>query len=139
MVDLELPSGRLWAVANIGATCGTTVESWYGNYYAWGETETKQDYTWNTYKFGTSDAITKYNTTDGKVLLETEDDAAAVIQKLQMPTDADIQELIDPNNTTHTWVNKYNNIDGLTGRLFTSIRNSKTLFIPAAGCIDEDD
>ena len=39
-VDLGLPSGQKWASFNVGAT---TPEG-YGNYYAWGETETKTDY-----------------------------------------------------------------------------------------------
>ena len=39
-VNLGLPSGLKWASCNVGAT---TPEG-YGNYYAWGETETKTDY-----------------------------------------------------------------------------------------------
>ena len=39
-VDLGLSSGTLQCNKNIGATNGDTAESWYGNYYAWGETET---------------------------------------------------------------------------------------------------
>ena len=41
-VDLGLPSGTLWATCNVGAD---TPEG-YGNYYAWGETETKEVYNW---------------------------------------------------------------------------------------------
>ncbi len=29
-----------WSVCNLGASNGTTAESWYGDYYAWGATET---------------------------------------------------------------------------------------------------
>ena len=36
-VDLELPSGTLWATCNVGAN---TPEE-YGSYYAWGETQPK--------------------------------------------------------------------------------------------------
>ena len=46
-VDLGLPSGTKWATINVGAT---TPEA-YGNYYAWGETETKSSYTLNNYKW----------------------------------------------------------------------------------------
>ena len=46
-VDLGLLSGTKWATMNIGAS---TPED-YGNYYAWGETETKEEYGWNTYKY----------------------------------------------------------------------------------------
>lgn len=40
-VDLGLPSGLKWATRNIGASSPEE----YGNYYAWGETETKEEYT----------------------------------------------------------------------------------------------
>ena len=46
-VDLGLPSGLKWATCNVGAT---TPEG-RGGYYAWGETEEKEDYSWNTYKY----------------------------------------------------------------------------------------
>jgi len=87
MVDLGLPSGTLWAKYNVGATCGTTVDSWYGNYYAWGETESGKDtYTWNNYSLcnGSETTLTKYNTlsakgtVDNKSILEPEDDIAKV-------------------------------------------------------------
>ena len=45
-VDLGLPSGTLWATCNVGAE---TPEE-YGNYFAWGEIETKDYYDWNTYR-----------------------------------------------------------------------------------------
>ena len=40
-VDLGLPSGLKWATCNVGAS---TPEA-YGNYYAWGETNTKSTFT----------------------------------------------------------------------------------------------
>ena len=40
-VDLGLPSGLKWATCNVGANKPEE----YGNYYAWGETETKNTYT----------------------------------------------------------------------------------------------
>ena len=63
-VDLGLPSGLLWATCNLGAT---TPEE-YGGYYAWGETTTKEVYSWANYKYCTVDAegglltLTKYIT-----------------------------------------------------------------------------
>ena len=65
-VDLGLPSGLLWATCNLGATN----PEGYGNYYAWGETSTKETYNWSTYRYATVDAngdlqtLTKYNTSD---------------------------------------------------------------------------
>ena len=43
-VDLDL--SVKWATCNVGATKPEE----YGNYYAWGETEPKTTYGWNTYK-----------------------------------------------------------------------------------------
>ena len=110
MVDLWLTSGTLWAKANIGATCGDTAESWYGNYYAWGETETKSDYSWATYKYanGESNKLTKYcpsgktdywngtGSPDNKLILDAVDDIAAVEfgSNYRMPTKTEIEELI---------------------------------------------
>ena len=45
-VDLGLPSGILWAGWNVGATRPEE----YGGYYAWGETEEKSEYSFETYK-----------------------------------------------------------------------------------------
>ena len=46
-VDLGLPSGLKWAACNLGATKPQE----YGDYYAWGETETKEEYDEDHYKF----------------------------------------------------------------------------------------
>ena len=57
-VDLGLPDGTLWATCNIGAT--TPEEC--GNYYAWGETEPKDNYEVDTYKYANKNLfeLTKY-------------------------------------------------------------------------------
>ena len=47
MIDLGLPSGTKWACCNVDATKPEE----YGGYYAWGETETKDSYEWETYHF----------------------------------------------------------------------------------------
>lgn len=44
-VDLGLPSGTIWAGWNVGASAPEEL----GNYYAWGETKIKEDYTLETY------------------------------------------------------------------------------------------
>lgn len=81
-VDLGLPSGTLWAKMNVGAKSETDP----GLYFAWGETEGHADastkaFTWADYKFnpsGDGKTFTKYNSTDNKVVLDAEDDAASV-------------------------------------------------------------
>ena len=148
MVDLGL--SVKWAKANIGATCGDTAESWYGGHYAWGETETKSDYSWGTYKHtnGTYSSSNKkvfikyiptnkpeyWNGTgspDNKLVLDAVDDVVNVELggNYRMPTKAEIEELIALPNE---WVTNYNGVSGLNGRVFTGT-NGNTLFIPAAG------
>lgn len=133
-IDLGLPSGLLWAVCNIGAT---TPEG-YGNYYAWGETSTKSNYSWSTYRYGSDySKLTKYcnnssyglnGFTDNLTTLQPSDDAATAVlgNGARMPTNAEWQELL--NNTTATWTTQ----NGVYGRKFTST-NGNSLFLPAAG------
>ena len=124
-VDLGLPSGTIWAECNLGASSPEE----YGDYYAWGETELKNKYSWNTYKFGTKDNLTKYNEEDGKTILDPEDDAAHVVLggEWHMPTKEQIQELFD--NTTI----EDSELNGVKGTLFTSKTNGNTLFFPFSG------
>jgi hypothetical protein len=125
-VDLGLPSGIKWATKNLGAN----KPSDYGDYYAWGETEPKPNagYSWETYKWGTKDNLTKYNKTDGKTILDPADDAAT--QKLgspwRMPTYDEIKELLD--NCTWTWTTQ----DGKNGYEVKGT-NGNSIFLPAAG------
>lgn len=65
-VDLGLYSGTLWATCNVGADSPEKS----GAYYAWGEIETKNDYSFSTYKFmdhdkDSKDGYTKYTIADG--------------------------------------------------------------------------
>lgn len=118
VVDLGLPSGNLWATCNVGAD-----NPWnYGDYYAWGETTPKTDYSWETYKYcnGTDSSLTKYNndadygTVDNKNVLEPTDDAATAVlgAEYSMPTFADWKELAD--ECYWVWTSNYNN-HGVSG------------------------
>lgn len=62
-IDLGLPSGLKWATCNVGASKPEE----YGDYYAWGETETKDSYTLDTYKFytETTETIPAHKDVDG--------------------------------------------------------------------------
>ena len=127
-VDLGL--SVKWATMNVGAT---TPEG-YGNYYAWGETSTKETYNWTPY-FDTNDGyntFTKYNNEGGKTVLDPEDDAAHVNWggSWRMPTLAEWQELIDNCTWTLTTQN------GINGSKVTSNKEGYTdrfIFLPAAG------
>ena len=131
-VDLGLPSGVKWASFNVGARA-----PWeYGGYYAWGETEEKENYDWSTYKWcnGSEETLTKYctdsgiGTVDNKTVLDPEDDVATVQWggDWRMPTTDEQQELI--NNCTWQWT-ALNSVNGykVTGP------NGNSIFLPAAG------
>lgn len=133
-VDLGLPSGLLWADRNVGATLPEDP----GNYYAWGETETKDVYNWDTYRYGhANNQLTKYcnktsngldGFTDELVVLEACDDAATVNMGggARIPTKEDWQEL--KANTISTYTSR----NGMNGRLYTA-QNGKSIFIPQGG------
>ena len=138
-VDLGLPSGTLWATCNVGAST-----PWdYGDYFAWGEIETKFTYSWTTYKYanGASNKLTKYcnkssqgnnGFTDSRTTLENSDDVA--YQKWGsewcMPTRVQFWEL--RNNCTSEWTTNYQG-KGVAGRIYKSRKNGNTIFFPAAG------
>lgn len=120
-----------WASFNIGAS---SPEEYGGLYYAWGETEPKENFSsWSTYKFRTSSSgpFSKYNTIDNKTVLEPEDDVASVKLggKWRMPTYAEWTELM--TKCTWTWTTNYNGT-GVRGRIVTA-SNGNSIFLPAAG------
>ena len=138
-VDLGL--SVKWRNALLGATNGDTAESWYGNYYAWGEIETKDVYSWDTYKYGNGlqNKLTKYcnmssygkdGFTDKLIQLVPEDDVATQTNPAwRIPSQVELNEL---KALPSKLVTDYNSITGLNGRVFTG-KNGNTLFIPAAG------
>lgn len=148
-VDLNLPSGTMWANMNIGATSETD----YGDYFAWGATSpyysTLSPLTWNTgyaagyvetnAPFWDGTAFTKYNDTDSKTALEAADDAVVANwgAPWQMPTYEEYLELVA--NTNHEWVSNYNST-GISGYKFINQQdNTKFIFLPAAGLIEATD
>lgn len=119
-VDLGLTSGTKWATVNIGAETPQD----YGNYYAWGEIYTKENYKWSTYKYGSGEnELTKYCTseeygkddfTDSKTTLDNTDDAVIVKWggKWCIPTKDQFDEL--RNECYWVWTGNYNssNVNG---------------------------
>ena len=122
-----------WAKSNLSDKGLCTNPENYGDYYAWGETEPKESYSWSTYKFSTSSSgpFSKYSSIDNKKVLEPEDDVAHVKLggKWRMPTDAEWSEL--KAKCTWTWTTNYNGT-GVKGRIVTAT-NGNSIFLPAAG------
>ena len=133
-VDLGLPSGTLWAKYNLGVDQNKldSAKNWYGKLYAWGEIEEKENY-YGIYKFKTKNGIiTKYNKKDGLTELQLEDDAAyQTDNRMKMPTKKQFEELLE--YTTNRWIENYQGIKDLNGRLLTSKINGEQMFIPASG------
>ena len=131
-VDLGLPSGLKWASCNVGASSPED----YGDYFAWGETRPKSEYSWSTYKLchGTYDTQTKYNNNNFKenYTLSLEDDAARQNwhSSWRIPTKDEWLELRE--HCTWTWTT-YKDVEGMLvyGPAGTCI------FLPAAGYADK--
>lgn len=135
-VDLGLPSGLKWATCNVGATSPEE----FGDYFAWGETVPKSEYSWESYEFfagfkqySNIEMFNKYNTNskhglvDNKTTLELSDDAAHVNWggKWRMPTKAEQDEL--RNNCDWTQIS-FNGVKGYD----VKGPNGNRIFLPAA-------
>lgn len=128
-VDLDLPSGTLWATCNVGADKPEE----FGYYYAWGETSTKNSYSSSNYNWyiGSDESFGKYG---DYANLDLSDDAAYVNwgSNWRMPNDYDFRELINTHNTETEKVTQ----NGVIGLKITSKSNGKSIFLPLAGYIN---
>jgi len=126
-IDLGLPGGTKWASCNVGASSPED----YGDYFAWGETTTKDSYTEdNSTTYGVN-----YSTLQSKGIIDSNGNLTAAYDAAtanwgkgwRMPTLAEIEELA--LNCTWTWTSQ----NGVYGRLVTG-PNGNSIFLPAAGC-----
>ena len=141
----SLPPGKIgfvdlglsvkWATCNLGASLPEDP----GDYYAWGETESKAEYSFRSYKFSESlgllrNKYVKYNSQNGnkgridhKTRLDKSDDAASIIigNSCRIPTIEEFKELIEKCNLERT---TYNGVKGLMVS-----RNGNSIFLPALG------
>ena len=130
MIDLGLPSGTKWACCNVGAS----VPEGYGGYYAWGETDTKSEYTEENYKYYFHDFIGdewfEYLNI-GSNISGTSYDVAHVKwgNGWRMPTLKEAQEICD----ICSW--ERDTINGFSGQLVTG-PNGNSIFLPAADIVD---
>lgn len=134
-VDLGL--SVKWASCNVGASSPEE----RGNYYAWGEVEPKDNYTWETYKWcdGTGDSMLKYctngeysyNIIDNKTVLDLEDDAAHINMggNWRMPTYDEFYELKTKCNFIYT------TYKGVKGHKVVG-PNGNSIFLPLGFFVD---
>ena len=151
-VDLGLPSGLKWATCNVGAS---TPEE-YGDYYAWGEVETKNDYSEKTYahmgsrKRGFWEKFDNFwrDLRDGMCWREYVPCATYIGNNIsltrydvankkwcsgwRLPIEHDFDELLDENNCEWKWTTH----NGINGYEVKSKKNGNSIFLPAAGWRD---
>lgn len=155
---VEMGDGLKWATCNVGAS----VPWEFGDHYSWGETSTKKDYRWETYKWmekgkGEWSSITKYTIKDGMTegiwyqksltdstgfefvgdglaSLTREDDSAAANWggTWRTPTAKEWNHLINSNNYVWRW----KTVNGVPGfKVISRVKgySGNSIFLPAAG------
>ena len=75
-IDLGLPSGTLWADLNIGASSPRAT----GGYYAFGETEEKATYSWDSYMCSSSQCAYSSDPLKADGILRTENSGSTILQ-----------------------------------------------------------
>ena len=120
-IDLGLSVN--WATSNIGSR--SVDPQWHGEWFAWGETEAKNDFLQDYYLAPKQDHYY-----EGKLsFLQPSDDAATVLwgEDWRLPTKEEFQELID--NCTWEWTRESSSYLGykITGP------NGNSIFLPAGG------
>ena len=136
---VDMGDAGIWATCNIGATKPEE----YGLYFAWGETtgyanaNGEKKFTWNDYKFGTQNDLSKYNSTDKLTTLELEDDAAHVNMggDWVIPSPDAFFTLIMLCNSEVIENYKETGVKGILFKLKTD--NSKELFFPVCGIYND--
>ena len=115
-VDLGLPSGLKWATCNVGANSPED----YGDYYAWGEIDTKGEYTLNNSK------------TRGKSMSDISGNSMYDVARAKwggswrLPTKKELEEL--ESKCTWEWTTQ----NGKEGYKVIG-PNGNSIFMPAAG------
>ena len=119
---IDMGEAGKWACCNVGASA-----PWeYGSYYAWGETEEKDNYSWETYIHCDGSSDTCHDL--GEDISGTKWDVAHVKWggKWHMPDQEQLDLLI--NNCSNEWTT----INGVNGRYFYA-SNGGVIFLPASG------
>lgn len=130
-----------WATCNIGASKPTDC----GSYFAWGETETRDSYSYESYKFynpfnshdysqycsPTHSDMDRFSVYDWRRELDPKDDVAKVNWGAgwRVPSGGDFNELV--NNCFWEWSDDYK-ATGVSGWIGTSAKNGNTIFLPYA-------
>jgi len=140
-VDLGLPSNIKWATVNVGASSPED----YGDYYAWGEINTKRMYSDNTYEHcspkknimnvfkSLTGGIKTYSYRNIAILSGRELDVSELLwgKPWHIPSIKDFKELLRCCNWQ--WMKR----KGVNGYLVLG-PNGNSIFLPTAGEMDSD-
>ena len=119
-VDLGL--SVKWATCNVGATKPEE----YGDYFAWGELNTKRDYSLSTYKYSNG-----YRNGTTKLVLADDVVRASWGGTWRIPSKEEFDELIE-NCTWHTYYT-LNGVGGYRGTSNIPGYEDKSIFFPTSG------
>ena len=118
--EVDLGLSVIWACYNVGAA----KDYQNGNYYAWGEKETKKEYTPEKYKLPGKEHISGDTNLD---VATTWNKGKNADYGWRMPTQAEFQELIDNCDME---IVTYHKVKCMK---FTSKKNGNSIFMPTAG------
>ena len=129
MVDLGLPSGTKWANMNLGASSPED----YGDYYSWGETSTKTNYSdgagYQYYGLNIG--------ADGNIRI-TDNDVAYIkmkpINDWCLPTSSEYDELLNGNYCRWEWTT-LNDVSGYKVTSKMAVYTDRSIFMPASGFV----
>lgn len=122
---------------------GSCTEGNPGSYFAWGEMEPKDEYTWDNYKMSIGDSIINYVSDPDAHQLDPSDDVVRLAfgKDYQTTTmEAFVQLLFEANGYIHTWSSRVapdgSTINGWQFQSAATTSSTETVFIPAAGYYD---
>jgi hypothetical protein len=131
--------GLKWAMLNLGATLPDN----YGDFFAWAETTSKNEYTIDTYKYIRKESnqyiLTKYSLDSGPQTLREEDDAAHQNwgATWRTPTKAEWEWLLNQDHCSWEWVTN-NGVKGMIATSKVAGYEGNQLFFPAAGHYNDE-
>lgn len=130
--EIDMGLSVKWANTNLGAEIPVDL----GDCYAWGEIETKEEYSLQNYKWYDTSGLTKYDAAvDNLTTLEPADDAAHVILggTWRMPTKGELEELYatrGDSNYSWSYIDRYRSDKEERGWLVTYLVNHNDIFLP---------
>lgn len=144
-IELNREDGGKYIVLYRDTNLGATAPEESGDFYAWGETQTKSDYSWVTYKWGNGspEMYTKYCPTeaadhwagsgdpDNITELNPEDDAVRLLLGGRWKTPSNVEMLALLYHCNWGWTTK-NGVKGF--KVWKRINDEeRSIFLPAAG------